>query len=197
MDHEVEATILEPHFDAVRDVFASFVPPGEAERLHRLDKVKFVIDPGAHDTDRHFAATRTDGLLMTYAPEFVDLPLDTMVAILSHEFGHAVDMLYPGAWTWPFDKAGSSHWIGESPNAKATAWRAAFGSKRAKSRTASDDEAPAANWMRAWEDRSGDSIEWAADGICEAVTGKRPRYCGPCMLQSFKNCGVARPAGLR
>lgn len=197
MDFEIEATILEPHFDAVRDVFASFVPPGEVERLSRVDRVQFVIDPKMHDTERHFAATRTDGLLMMYAPQFVDLPLDTMVAILSHEFGHAIDMLYPGAWTWPLDGSGKSHWVGQSSDVRASAWRMMFGSRKAKSRTAADDEAPAVNWMKAWESRSDDSIEWAADGICEAVTGKRPKYCGKCLLQSFSGCGVERPAGLR
>jgi len=194
---EWAASILEPHFDAVRDEFLAFVPRGASEPLSRIAEVRFVIDEAMHDTERHYAATRTDGTLMLYAPQIVDLPLETLVAIIAHEFGHAVDHLYPGAWTWPFDSAGICHWVGESTSSKAKAWRASFGRRRAESRSARDDEEPAANWMRAWEDRPDDSVEWAADGICEAITGKRPRYCGRCLLQSFARCGVERPAGLR
>lgn len=196
MDVEWAATILQPHFDAVRDIFCAYTPEGASGPLVKLAHVKFIVSPEMHDTERHYAATRTDGALMVLAPEMVDLPLDALVAILGHEFGHAADMAYPGCWTWPFDRAGRCHWVGDEPADRATAYRAAFGSRSARSRTARDDEAPAANWMRSWEDRSNDSIEWAADGICEAVTGHRPRYCGPCLIQSFE-CGVERPAGLR
>jgi len=196
VDLDWAAAILEPHFDAVRDTFASFRPSADAKPLDKLRRVKFVISEEMHDTRRHFAATRTDGLLMMYAPQIVDLSLESLVAIVGHEFGHAADMLYPGSWTWPLGSADASLWIGEEPAGKATAWRLAFGRERAKSQSERDNDAPAANWMCAWEDRSGDSVEWAADGICEAVTGKRPKYCGDCLIQSF-SCGIGRPSGLR
>lgn len=191
------ATVLQPHFDAVRDVFSAYVPEGASSPLSKLARVRFIVSEEMHDSERHFAATRTDGALMIFAPQIVDLPLESLVAILGHEFGHAADMAYPGCWTWPFDHAGLCHWIGDEPADRATAWRAAFGSRSARSRNPGDDDAPAYNWMRAWHDRSNDSVEWAADGICEAVTGRRPRYCGPCLIQSFGACGIERPAGLR
>jgi hypothetical protein len=190
-------TILEPHFDAVRDAFACFVPEGYKKPLERLGRVRYVMSPDMHDSERHYAATRTDGTLMLFAPEIVELPLDTMVAILGHEFGHAADFAYPGCWTWPFGRADKSYWVGAEPARKAMAWRTFFGSRKARSRTEHDDAEPAAHWMRAWEDRSNDCVEWAADGICEAVTGRRPRYCGDCLVQCFAPTGIDRPSGLR
>lgn len=195
MEPEWAHSILEPHFDAVRDEFASFTPVGSARPLDRLRRVKYVVDEAMHDSERHFAGTRTDGMLMKYAPEIIDLPLESLVAILSHEFGHAADFAYPGCWSWPLDKAASSIWVGSLPDARASAWRQLFGSARAQSRTPADDAAPAAHWMQAWEERNADRVEWAADGISEAVTGRRPRYCGECMIQCYS--GIERPAGLR
>lgn len=199
-DRELEwaHTILEPHFDAVRDQFAAFVPKGATHALTRLSRVRYVMQHDVHDTERHFAGTRTDGRLMVFAPQIVELPFQGAVAVIAHEFGHAADMAYPGAWTWPFDKAGLSYWVGESPAERAIAWRALFGSSRARSRTPHDDADPAVNWAKAWADRTDDQVEWAADGICEAVTGTRPLYGGKCLIQCFTSgCGVERPAGLR
>jgi len=197
MDATWAHSILEGHFDAVRDEFAAFVPPGSTRPLDRLARVRYVMSEDMHDTARHFAATRTDGAFMMFAPQIVDLSVEGMTAIIAHEFGHAADFAYPGCWTWPLTRAGESLWVGDSPAARAAAWRAHFGDPKARSRTARDDELPAAHWMRAWEARTPDSVEWAADGICEAVTGVRPRYCGSCLLQCFHPSGVERPAGLR
>lgn len=113
LTEEVAAAVLEPHFDAVRDAFASFEPePGRP--LHELAKVKFVIDPAIHNTDRHFAATREDGKLMLFAPEFVGLPVETMVAILAHEFGHAADFTYRSRWRTGLTGPGAAQWVTEA-----------------------------------------------------------------------------------
>lgn len=191
-------TILEPHFDAVRDVFAAFVPHGAAAPLERLARVRYEMRADVHDSERHFAGTRTDGLFMVFAPEIVDMSVEGIVALIGHEFGHAADFVYPGAWSWPLEKSGLSHWVGEAAAHRASAWRALFGSPRAKSRTPADDVDPAVNWAKAWDERNDDQVEWAADGICEAVTGIRPLYSGQCLIQCFSaGCGVERPAGLR
>ena len=197
MDHaEVVGSVLQPHFDAVRDEFCRFTPDGASGPLKRLKKTRFLIDERARDTSRHFAGTSEDGRLMIFAPEIVELSIENLVAIVAHEFGHAADFLYPGAWSWPRSSSGPVVWVGEASEDKASAWRAVFGKARAKSRIASDDVAPAANWMSAWTRRSSDQVEWAADGITERVTGVRPLYCGPCLIQCWKG-GIERPAGLR
>ena len=189
-------SVLEPYFDAVRDTFAAFeVAPGQP--LDRLRKVTFMVTEAARSSSRHFAATHTNGRHMLLAPELAELPFENLVAILCHEFGHAADFSYPASWTWPDVEAGSVVWVGEKLAARATAWREHRGHRSARSRTAADDGAPAANWTRAWESRTDDQIEWAADGITEVVTGKRPRYCGPCKIQCFSPEGIERPAGLR
>ena len=51
-------------------------------------------------------------------------------------------------------------------------------------------------WQRLWRERSRDQIEWAADGIAQAVTGRKLGYCGDCLIQCYQG-GIERPAGLR
>ena len=51
---EESASIIVPHFDAVRDVFASHEPePGFV--LDKLGRTKLVIDGAMHDGGRHYA----------------------------------------------------------------------------------------------------------------------------------------------
>lgn len=191
MDFEVEEAVMQPHFDAVLDIFDGFEPvPGFRLRVRH---VKYGIVAAAHDAERHFARTRTDGKWMELAPEMADLPCQAVDGILAHEFGHVVDFLYPGFWSWPIASAGQVSWVGRR---HAEAWRVAFGNRQATSRRAADDSYPAQNWMRAWEGRTADQIEWAADGIAQFVTGTRIGYSGPCMLQCPGH-GVDRPNGLR
>jgi hypothetical protein len=195
-DLEIAQATLEPHFDAVRDTFARFeVEPGKP--LARLRRVVFEVTERAHSSERHFAATYETGLLMIFAPEIVDKPWETVVAIVAHEFGHAADFAYPACWSWPKGRAGGeSLWVGETARARAHAWRALYGKPGARSRSADDDRPPASTWAFAWQRRSADEVEWAADAIAEAVTGRQIGYAGDCMLQTFDR-GVARPAGLR
>lgn len=170
---EIAAAIILPHFRAVQDIFSVFRPEPKTT-LKRLEKTKFVIDPEIHNTKRHFAATRDDGLLMLFAPEIVNLPTETLVAILSHEFGHAADFIYPSRWYTPSGGPTLATWIAEE-GVDGRSFRI---------------------WSRLWEKRNRDQVEWAADGIVEAVTGHKLTYCGDCMLQCFGG-GEERPAGLR
>lgn len=167
---EISSAVLDPHFDAVRDTFVEFSPePGK--RLSKLKKTRMVVEPSVHDSERHFARCRTDGLLIQLAPEAADLPLENLVAMLVHEFGHAADFAYPGDWVTPESQGGEAIWVGDR------------------------DDKPARKWRRLWHGRNDDQVEWAADAIGRAVTGMRITYCGPCMLQCFS--GVGRPKGLR
>jgi hypothetical protein len=170
---EIAATVVAPHFEGVRDVFLSFSPEPDL-RLQKLKKIKFVIDESMHDTPRHFAATRDDGLLMLFAPEIVDLDVETLVAIIAHEFGHALDFLYPARFYMPADGPAEATWIVER-DLDTRAFR---------------------TWSKIWDKRNRDQIEWAADGIAEFMTGKHITYCGPCILQCFSG-GIERPKGLR
>lgn len=170
---EIEASVILPHFHAVQDVFMEHeVEPGF--RLKLLAKIKFVVDKKIHNTPRHFAATREDGLLMLFAPGIVDLPVEALVAIITHEFGHAVDFLYPARWISSPDGPAEASWIREED----------LLTKQFN------------KWKKLWRDRSRDQIEWTADGIAAAVTGQKITYCGDCMIQCFGG-GIERPEGLR
>lgn len=179
-DDEVVATVLAPYFDAARDTYVAFKPDGETP-LDKLKKTKFVIDPKMHNSGRHFAATRDDGLLMLFAPQIVELPVDTLIAILAHEFGHAADFAYPAHWLTRGQPDDAAKWIGDpTANKQARKWRRLWLDQN-------DQSADEAN---------RDRIEWRADAIAFTVTGKRLGYCGDCLLQCFSG-GIERPPGLR
>jgi hypothetical protein len=168
-DEEIAYTVIEPHFDAVRDTFADrIVAP--SERMGLLRRTKLVVDRSSvRDSERHYAKCRDDGLLILMAPEAADLEVDTLVALICHEFGHAADFLYPGRWLWRRDEA--AIWLpGDTKK---------MGSIR-----------------RAWAERTDDQVEWAADSIARAITGRTIGYCGECMVQCFSG-GKSRPGGLR
>jgi len=167
-DEEVAYAILEPHFDAVRDVFADYEPePGHA--LVKLNGTKLLVDSAVRDSQRHFAACRDDGLLIVLAPQAAYLDHNTLVPLICHEFGHAADFLYPARW--------------ELRRNRPAIWVPEGAPKMAKRRNA-------------WNARNDDSVEWAADSIAQAVVGRPIQYCGPCMLQCFSG-GQPRPSNLR
>lgn len=173
LDNEVAAVVLEPHFDAVRDIFVEYeLEPGV--RLDKLKRTRFVVDPTVHDSERHYAMCRDDGSLIRIAPEAAELPLENLIAVLSHEFGHAADFTYPAKWVTPLRGAEQAQatWIGDR------------------------DDKPARKWRRLWAERSDDQVEWAADAIASTVTGIQIRYCGACMLQCFSG-EQTRPEGLQ
>lgn len=163
---EQALAVIEPYFVVLRDDY--FIEHG----LAAVSRTAIYCAPWVHDSERHFAACREDGLAVIAAPEMAELPYGTMSAILAHELGHAVDYLYPGEFALGRDQ---------------TALR-----RRREDFT----DAQWARWMRCWEDRSDDVIEYTADAIAELVTGARIGYSGPCKLQAFSR-GQARPQGLR
>lgn len=178
-NEELAATVIQPYFDAVRDVFAAFSPQPD-ETLEKLRDTRLVIDTRIFDGGRHFAACRDDGTVILLAPEARDLPERTLVPILGHEFGHAADFAYPARWAM-IERGKPAVWL-----------------KLAKSRKGilTEEGRRAADYARIWRDRGQDEIEWSADAIAQAVLKKKIQYCGPCLLQCFKG-GVERPRGLR
>jgi hypothetical protein len=188
------AAVLTPHFDAVRDLFAAY-RPASGEQLTKMRKVQFVIDPAIHDSERHFAATLNDGLLMGFSPLIVDLPVETLVAIVTHEFGHAADFAFPGSWMSPMEGPGEALWLGpvaSQPDRKmrklAGEWHKLWDLRNRRAHAG--DRTPTEKLAR-------DQVEWAADAIAFRVTGQRLGYCGPCLLQCLRAEAPDRPAGLR
>ncbi|MHC4854654.1 MAG: hypothetical protein ACYTF5_21840 [Planctomycetota bacterium] len=167
---ELAAIVLAPHFDAVRDVFADFSPDG-AQRLSRLKRTRLLVDPSVRDGDRHYAGCREDGMQIVLAPDAADLPVTTLVAIVAHEFGHAADFAYPGSWLF-LEQGKPAQWVEGVEGKRGTKMRAL------------------------WSARDDDQVEWTADSIVQAVTGRQIGYCGRCMLQCF-DAGKTRPRGLR
>lgn len=168
--------ILDPFFEAVREVFIE----SEMSLLgqSKMRRVRPECAPWVHDTARHFAGATEDGRTILVTPELAELPEPTVVAILAHEFGHAMDFAYPAMFSW-------------SPDGlvyRAAAERVAVAEKlQTQAATAA---------MRQWRDRDADTVERMADAIAERVTGRPIGYSGPCMLQTLGG-GVPRPAGLR
>ncbi len=172
-DIEISFAVLEPHFEAVRDVFSSYEvePHIKMEKIH---SVKMIIDPAIRDVERHHAACRDDGSMILFSPQAAFLNLETLVAIIAHEFGHAADHLYPGCWLITKNGRGENEatWIGDC------------------------DSKYHRKYRNLWHQRNRDQIEWSADAIASKVVGKRITYCGPCLLQCFSG-GIERPEGLR
>lgn len=158
--------ILEPFFLAAQELFVE-AGLGETKR------VRLYVAPSMHDSPRHFAGTRDDGAVIMLAPEMVELPENTVAAIIAHEFGHATDFLYPGEFV-----------LGENRSAI----------RRQRNGLENDDRW--ITWLKDWAKRDDDVVEFMADAIAERVIGRRIGYVGPCKLQTFDR-GKARPQGLR
>lgn len=91
-DLDVVFAILEPYFEASREVFARYA---SGRGLASVKSVRLECRPEIRDSGRHFAGASEDGRIIAVAPEMVDLPEDTVAAIFGHEFGHVVDFLNP------------------------------------------------------------------------------------------------------
>ncbi len=142
--------------------------------LDKIKRTKVVVTTQARDDGRHFAFCRTDGGLIGLAPEMIALPPATCLGIIAHEFGHAVDYLYPGA----FCVASNGRVLGGLAGAR------------------SNQSVPNARY-RLWLARDYDAVERTADAVAEKVLGVKIGYAGPCMLETI-NAGVRpRPPGLR
>jgi len=166
------AAVAEPYFLAVREVFLI----GGASRCK---KVRLEIASWIHDSPRHFAACESTGRVMVLAPEVLELPEATVLAILSHEFGHATDFLYPGEFVLVDD----GELVRMPPVPEYLVNKKAEQANVAR--------------MTAWEKRDADTVERTADSIAEHFTGKRIGYCGPCELQCFNRGARPRRDGLR
>jgi hypothetical protein len=175
-DREVALAILEPYFEAAREVYLDFASARGLD-LRGLKKLRLECDPDMHDTPRHFAGAAQDGSVIVLAPQLVDLPEDTVAAIIAHEFGHILDFLNPG------------HFVSDMEAQALVLLRESDADEQraAKNRLAR---------VRQWEARDEHSVELTADLIAQAAIGQRIGYSGPCMLQGFGR-GVSRPAKLR
>jgi len=165
--------VIEPYFIAVRDVFVQ-------KGATKVGKTELEIAPWVHDSPRHFAATEESGLSIVAAPEFAELPEETVLAILAHELGHATDFLYPSTYVVVDD--------GELVKLP-TVPRRAFKDKH-------EVQANVARSMQ-WKDRDKDQVERTADAIAELFTGRAIGYAGPCELQVFDRGLRPRRRGLR
>ena len=156
--------ILEPYFTAVQE---AFVEAG----LAKCRRTKLRVESWVHDSPRHFAGCKATGLTIVVAPEMVELPEETVAAIMAHELGHAADFLYPGEFV--------------------------LGRGGAIRRSAEDMSSSSwAKWMRDWDGRDDHTVELVADAIAERVLGRTIGYAGPCLLQTFDK-GIPRPESLR
>jgi len=172
--------IIEPYFDAVQETFVG----GGAKRAK---SVHFEVHPWVHDSPRHFAACSEHGTPILAAPDLAELPEETLLAILSHEFGHAVDFLYPAEYEV---REGGIVRLPEIPPGNLKRF---FDGDEHLGKKA--DQVVLAR-MKRWYDRDVDTVEATADAIAVGFTGRAIGYCGPCDIQCFDR-GRPRPAGLR
>jgi hypothetical protein len=166
LDCEEALLIIEPFFLEMQSIYT------REAGLKRCAKTELYCAPWIHDSPRHFAACRDDGRVIVVAPEMAELPVEAVVAILGHEFGHAADYLYPAEFALDGDRRAVRRERGQVDD---TQW---------------------ARWAKAWEHRDDDLVEVTADAVAELATGSRIGYLGPCQLQAFDR-GAARPQGLR
>lgn len=150
-----------------KDTVKVFARQGHSE----LGLAKFELDESMHDTERHFAGTTLDGKEMHVAPALVDMPLDTVEAILAHEAGHVVDFCNPGRWWFRLNEL---RYVADLPTK---------GLRKL---------------LLSWKERDEDEVEHVADAIAELVTGRRIGYVGvgSCIVQTWDR-GTPRPDGLR
>lgn len=159
--------VLEPYFEAVR---ADYLKHG----LTKTKRARLFVAPGMHDSPRHYGACKDDGSAILLAPELCDMPEPILLAIITHEFGHASDFLYPGEFV--LGKGGPAERRTPPPGGEADKqW---------------------SRWLKSWHKRDDDVIELTADAIAHRVMGVAYGYQGPCLLQSF-DVALARPMGLR
>ena len=147
----------------------------------KVSVTKLKVEDWVRDKPRHFAACRTDGSTILLSSELALLPSKNMGAIIAHEFGHAMDYLYPGCFLLTRQGTLDVRASGRRSNQGIPKERYAY-----------------------WENRSDDAVEATADAIAERVLGVKIGYCGPCNLQTLligaadeRGCTRPRPTGLR
>jgi hypothetical protein len=171
---EEAKAILEPYFIVAQERFVE-------ARFTRVRRTSFKVTGRMHDSARHFAGTREDGLVVEVAPEMVEIGEEFVIAIMAHELGHATDFLYPGEFVLGHDEelvrrrrpGLVTDEVEDDPEAKQ--WK---------------------RWHRMWLKRDAYVVEKTADRIAEFVYEKPIGYTGPCLLETFEG-GVPRPTELR
>jgi hypothetical protein len=184
LDLQTARAIIEPYFIAAQEKFCEYVRAAHGSPK-RVKNVLLECHPWRVLADeigfgvRNFAATSEDARTIIVAPEIVELPPETVAAIIAHEFGHVLDFIYPSDYAL----------VG----GELLRWRC---------KVADDDpraEQALVARIRQWELRDPDVVEHTADEIASHVTGSPIRYSGPCLLQTFDrgSRGIRRPQGLR
>lgn len=166
LTNEEALGILSPYAEATREAFLE-------EGFDKVRRVEFSVSRAMHDTPRHFAACETSGRRILVAPELAELDEQFVRGIIAHEFGHAVDFLYPAEFALGGGRAGLTRRLRERETD--TQW---------------------IRFSKEWDKRSDDVVEQTADRIAELVWRKPIGYAGPCLLQNFE-AGARRPEGLR
>jgi hypothetical protein len=183
VDCATALVIVEPYFRAAQEAFVQHEALHCGAKKPKLARVRLECSPWSklhEESDfgtRNFAGTTLDGTVIVVAPEVVELPEDTVAAIMAHEFGHAYDFLYPGMFLMSDGELLRFDPIEVDPDNK---WERQTAVARA----------------RQWRDRSDEEAEQVADAIAGEVLGHPVLYGGPCMLQCFSR-GAKRPEGLR
>jgi hypothetical protein len=181
LDLQTARAIVEPYFIALQEQFTAYAREAHGSG-RRLRAVRLECHPWRElkqdlgFQSRNFAATSEDGRVMVVAPEIVELPPETVSAIVAHEFGHVLDFIYPADYALAGDELLRWRPVGPEDDPRAEQVRIA--------RT------------RQWERRDSDLVERTADEIASHVVGQPIRYAGPCLLQTFDR-GVRRPNSLR
>ncbi len=180
VDPETARTIVEPYFEAAKELFVlhertHYQPTSKLKHVRLECRSWQQLHDQEDFTARNFAATTDDGGVIVVTPEIVELPEESLAAIIAHEFGHAYDFKYPARFVL---MDGELLRFNDEPNESKAAER---------SRIAR---------MKQWESRSGDAVEMVADAIATEVIGLPIRYSGECRLQTF-GPGIRRPRGLR
>lgn len=180
VDVDEARELLEPYWAAALERFLAY----EEAKLgtSKLSKVRLLIETWGKMQElegfrsRNFAATRDDGSRVVLVTELVELPPDTVAAIIAHELGHALDFLHPGTF-FSADGELVVHAGGEPDDKRGNQARIA----RSKQ----------------WAARSRDEEESVADLVAEQALGSPIGYAGPCTLQTFVSHTPRRPEGLR
>lgn len=181
LDLQTARTIIEPYFIAAQERFAEYARSAHGSGKF-VKRVHLECHPWRELSEelgfgiRNFAATSEDARTIVAAPEIVELPPETVSAIMAHEFGHVLDYAFPADYALAGDEL--LRWRGQIPNYDPRA-----------------DQARVAR-IRQWERRDSDTVEATADKIASHVTGHLISYSGPCLLQTFDR-GIRRPPGLR
>ena len=131
-------------------------------------------DDGEHEgiaMPRHFAGCSDDGKMIVAATEMVELPEPMVLAILTHEFGHAMDFAYPAEYQLVDGELLHRHIVGDLHDRRT----------RQAMRAATNQ----------WEARDDDEIEQAARRDSAAGDRQEHRLRGPVLVAELPGISTA------